>query len=277
MMENNYNINTCVTGMSKLSEYQLVLLEILKDIIKVCDKLKIKYYLTEGSCLGAVRHKGMIPWDDDIDIAIPVDDYNTFINEAPGMLNKKYVIKKRFEENDESRVIDTSIKIESGVLPGRFNPWVDIMVLYAMPNNTIIRQLHFYNFFFHQKLYKLSNIEGVIDRKRGHLESIVVALGRKYNIGSILNRQKCLENVKRVLTRYPYDACDFVIGFTSWYFKKEIMPKYVYGEGEMVPFEDFEVRIPKHYDIYLTNLYGDYMRLPPVEEREGKHEIKVIK
>lgn len=76
---------------AKLSNVQLTQLEILKEFIRVCNDLHLQYFLVEGSMLGAVRHKGFIPWDDDIDVAIPREDYEIFLKEANSKLKSPYL------------------------------------------------------------------------------------------------------------------------------------------------------------------------------------------
>lgn len=257
------------------SEYRRVLLSMTEDVISACNNLEIPYFLTEGSCLGAVRHKGMIPWDDDIDIAIPETYVERFINELPLKLGKTYYIKQQFEGDDSFQIINRNIKIVSEVTK-RENPWIDVMVLYGMPNSVIQRELHYLNFYLHQKLYKLSDPENIQIRDRGIIQNTAIEIARKLRIYKLLNKQKRLRSVEKILKKYPYDKCSYVIAYGSWYFKKELMKKCVYGKGKLTEFEYLTVRIPEQYDTYLKKLYGDYMKLPPLERREGKHKIQVI-
>ena len=84
---------------AKLSNVQLTQLEILKEFIRVCNDLHLQYFLVEGSMLGAVRHKGFIPWDDDIDVAIPREDYEIFLKEANSKLKSPYYLGTFNDDN----------------------------------------------------------------------------------------------------------------------------------------------------------------------------------
>lgn len=264
--------------MNELREYQTILLDILKDVAVACNQMGIPYYLTEGTCLGAVRHKGFIPWDDDIDIAIPSSYYERFIRDIHKYLKKEHSVEPGFITGDYTRVVNTQIEVKSDVLTkGKsYHPWIDIMCLYGMPNNLVVREIHYIKFYLAQKLFKMSDSKNIIRRKRNIFESIIVSIVSRINLTSILNKEKRLKKVQDLLFRYSFESSNYVLGYTSWYFKKELMPKEVYGSGTNAIFEGEEIRIPSDYDTYLKRLYGDYMTLPPEEERQGKHKLTIV-
>ena len=131
-----------------LRKLQLAELEVLKEVVRICDKYKITYYISGGTYLGAVRHKGFIPWDDDVDIAMPREDYEIFLQLAEQELNSKYklVTYKKDDnylyypskiETDEMKVINHSVNNEKN-----FNAWIDIFPLDGMPNNFIRNKIN---------------------------------------------------------------------------------------------------------------------------------------
>lgn len=262
-----------------LREYQEVLLDLLLDVVKACDELQIPYFLTEGTCLGAVRHHGFIPWDDDVDIAIPADYYQKFIREVNNHLKDGNIVEPGFISEDYTRVVNTNFSVVSDVLTEgkEYHPWIDIMCLYGMGRTSIQREIHYIRFFINQKLYKLSDSMNIIKRKRNIIETFVVNLTKKLNLSRFLHKEKRLRIVHDILFKYRYDQSKYVFGFTSWYFKKELVPKDVYGQGKVVYFEGTPMRIPGKYDVYLSRLYGDYMTPPPCSEQFGKHKITIIK
>lgn len=261
-----------------MGEYQQILLDMLKEITSVCEELGIKYFLVEGTCLGAVRHKGFIPWDDDIDIAIFAEDYEKFVTEVPRKLKNNYFLQEGFVIDDATRIYDNKIDIKVNVVDSDMHhPWIDVLILCGMPDNIFFRKLHYFLIWLSLKIFKASNLKNVNKRKRGLLESLIIEIISKTKISHLIDTKVTLKNLKKYLFRKQYNNSNYTLAFPSWYFEKEIMPKEVYGDGVMVPFETIKARVPQKYDEYLTRLYGDYMQLPPESERVGKHLISIVK
>ena len=130
-----------------LRNVQLAELDILKLVKRICDKYDIKYSLHGGTLLGAVRHGGFIPWDDDIDIGMPRPDYEEFMRIVRDFL-PEHMIYRNFRIGNEdtiffSRVEDSSIQVEdsSAIKKRNRNAWIDIFPLDGMPKNVIVRKI----------------------------------------------------------------------------------------------------------------------------------------
>jgi len=272
--------------MQEYTDIQYVCLDILEEIIRVCETLDIRYYLVEGSCLGAVRHQGFIPWDDDIDIAIHADDYERFVNEGNKIIADGYQIRGAFDPKNETefaematRVLDMSRKIELGVYGKKeiAHPWVDVFMIYGVPSDKQKAVSHSQKIWTLMRLYKLLNTEYIhTGKQRSSAEKAIITLSQRLHLGKVIRPSKVQQMIRKLLYQYPIDKDGYVLMFPSEYRLKELVPYSVYGDGKMVSYCGTEVRIPKRYHAYLKRLYGDYMTPPPVEERVGKHEITLI-
>ena len=266
--------------MSKMGEYQQILLDMLKEITSLCDRMRIPYYLAEGTCLGAIRHNGFIPWDDDVDIVIP-DNYAEFLYSCQKYLSPRYKIMGGLFKDENLRIIDTSVRIKrpDNIVDKKdklTHPWIDIIMLYGLPDNRILKRIHYFRLFFYQKLFKLSDREHIYKRKRGKFAALVVYFSGLIHTEKLINGYSQLKRLKNIGAKYLFENSNYVVAFHTWYGVKEIMPKEVYGDGVMVPFETIKARVPQKFDEYLTQLYGDYKQLPPESERVGKHQITIV-
>lgn len=265
----------------KLSEDEIKAysFEILKDIKRVCDKLHIQYYLDSGTLLGAIRHNGFIPWDDDIDIAMPRPDYERFIREYNKFCSKKY--KLVCLENEIrycypfAKVYDTSTKLyEHNRNIAGLGLSVDIFTIDAFPNSEGEQEEFYKKVLDTFKSY--SEVAWfVFDKYSFNPRSI------KKNINLFFSRlflqryraKKVLKNVKT----YNWDTSDFAgIGVCIYYHpQKRYLPKDCWLPSEHF-FENEMFPIPKGYDKILKSYYGDdYMIPPPEEKRNSSHELEV--
>ena len=264
-----------------LRELQLVELEILKEFIKVCNELNLIYYLDSGTLLGCIRHGGFIPWDDDIDVSMPREDYEIFLEKGQALLPEKYFIQWYKTEPEftmnfaKIRNSDTTF-IESSVKNSNINHGVYIDIF---PFDGYIPQKKLSNF-INCKKYTLYNIQ--IDKKytksyitKSLKTKLICALSNiLYKKKSI---QELIQNEEMIAKKYAYKDSKYVCSYS--YFiepSKHYMPKEYFGDGIMKNFEGIDARVPLKYDKYLTKIYGDYMKLPPEEERVAHHYNEII-
>lgn len=258
-------------GLKRLQEE---LLAMMKDIDEICRKNGIKYCLTGGSVLGAVRHKGFIPWDDDLDIAMLKEEYEKFCEIAPeAFKGTKYFLQNIDTEkeynlpfakirNSETTDISEQHKkknINHGI-------WIDVFIIDAVSKNR-----------FKQFLQRKSSAviyaawsrdENLSTIKKGVINLCCKIFGEKQFIKGIC---KLTRGEKTEYSKYVA-AIDGRAGYI-----KETMPKEFYTEHILATFEDVKFPIPKQFDAFLSRLYGDYMTPPPYEKRgKDMHKAYIL-
>lgn len=251
-----------------LDEYKKIALDILIDIAGFCEKNNIRYFLSVGTLLGAIRHHGFIPWDDDIDIMMPRPDYKRLLNEYNG---KYKILKPEAGRLYYAKAYDTNtIRYETGVDYHKNKPIgvdIDIFPLDGIVNDPVIVEKMYKKECFLETLLRLSN-QPIFYRKNP-----LKAFNRI--VPRIIGSKNIVRMIEKNAQTYDYDSSDFVVrmrwsphGFTG------ALPKSIY-ETDYAEFEGHRFRIPKGYDAWLTAFFGDYMTLPPEEERKPSHRSEV--
>lgn len=265
----------------EIGELQAIEMGILRELIRICDENQIKYYLIEGSMLGAVRHRGMIPWDDDIDVGMFREDFERFLKIAKKEAQAPYkCLNYRDREgyidfitqfvNTEKKVM-TSYRAKDAVM----NVWVDVFVIDGMPAGPVRHFLHKYRLLYRKLMMMWSNLDHylVTGRERSGLEKILICFCRVFKLEKYINNYKALCKMDRAMVN---SSKDNTVNFMSEYRWKTEFPRDYYGEGRMVPFGDLTARIPDKAEEMLTSIYGDYLELPP-EDKRHKHSMKLIR
>lgn len=267
-----------------LRKLQLAELDILKQFIAVCEKLNMPYYLMGGTLLGAVRHKGFIPWDDDIDVSLSRPDYERFLKEAGPLLPEGYSLSTFMNNPEHNRYLtriecDKVKVLETGFETAHMNSaWIDIFPLDGMPNNGLRRKLHGFRLLALRALMQFSQFDKIVNVKlknRPWHERVLVWFGAKTKFGRNLDTKQQLYRIDKALKKYDYDKSKYIVNFMGAYKLKEMFPKAYYGKGADYPFEGLTLNGPEHCDPILTQMYGDYMSPPPADQR-NKHETQVI-
>lgn len=257
-----------------LKSLQQTELKILKDIVKFCDKNKIRYCLSSGTLLGAVRHQGFIPWDDDVDISMPRQDFERFLSLAD-QLPEPYICQAtRFDPNYPSPIVKVrkkgtimrepiykDLNIEHGV-------WVDIF-----------------------PLDRVSSVEKL--RKRAHeIGLLTTAIGYKIGVYrpyklrtrivcfllGLLGVKKMDEWRTKVMRADEKKNSNKLTNFASNLgYRNLLFDDLVYFPLKKLRFEDEEFYVPADWDKWLTSAYGDYMTLPPKEQQVNRHKISELR
>lgn len=268
--------------MSNIDLLHKVDLEIVKEVIEICDKNGLIYYMLGGTMLGAIRHKGFIPWDDDIDLGLPREDYEKFLDIAKNALSDHLrVVNYRTDPNYQyyiTRILDINTKVEEERIGNdnrKTHASIDIFPIDGTPNNFLLRKIYFFRILYHRALMSLCYKDS-IDRNRSRrmLERFTLNVMERLPIEKMTTayKQKC--KIDKILRSQRVEGSKYIGNIMGAYRTKEIVPAEFYGEGEMYPFEDIKLRGMTMYDEYLKYTYGEYMKLPP--ENKRKTHFKII-
>lgn len=258
-------------------------IEIAKYFIGICEKYGLKYYILGGTLLGAVRHKGFIPWDDDMDFGMPRGDYEK-LKKIMQKENSNEYIYKNYTNSDIktyfSRIESKKVQIidQSAKKTDYRNAWIDIFPLDGMPNNFLLRIFHKYRLLFLRLLLQYSQFSEIVNinlPNRPWYEKIFVKLGLIIKPEKYLDRNKIMDKLDRNLKKYSYDDSLYVVNFMGAYKFKEMFKKEIYENDKLYDFENIKLNGPKDFDTVLKSLYGDYMT-PPKDSEKNKHFTKVV-
>ena len=269
-----------------MNEVQQRELSVFNEIAKVCDRHNLTYFAIGGTCIGAIRHKGFIPWDDDIDIALPRKHYELFrtqyYKELPDYLqlldydnSKQHAFLFSKVHDSRTTYIERYAEGSTERYTGAF---VDIMPIDGLPNDAEEQD----------KVYNaMRRLDIANDKSRpvplavyhGSITGPIKWLGRKaYSLFHSYNFYS--DKVKEIGERYDYfsaDACIFTwrAGSPECGKDRVVFPREYFEKLIDVPFEDSFMRIPKEYDKYLKQDFGDYMQLPPKEQQQTHHDVYI--
>ena len=288
-LNSNTNPNEFVLSDELIRKLHVFLLDMLEDIVKVLEKHHLRYFVGGGSCLGAIRHKGFIPWDDDLDINMPREDYDKFASVFETELGDKYELNA---PNYSSEVISRFPKVLAkntryaaaawNTKPQFEKVFIDIFTMENVPDNKISRFfkgcfVNFLEFVAGQVLLYDSfrhNDSSIVKKKIGKLN-----YGVRYLIGLLFSLRgyskwcNCIDKSIRYENNKSFYVC-FPTGRKHYF--GEILPRSIFFPLKSVPFENSSVLVPCQFHNYLKNLYGEnYMELPPPEKRE-KHFVSII-
>ena len=259
-----------------LKEVQNLLLEVMIEVDGFCKQKNIKYYMLGGTLLGAVRHKGFIPWDDDIDIGMLRGDYERFLQSATEKQWKYELVNYRLKKNCDYVITrlyipDTYIdnpEIEKTKLDKRL--YFDIFPLDYMPKEPKTQK---------KQARKLLNLKREIAyadvriRKNNSKFDVILKKILAHVISPF--RQALLFKLEKTMQTYP--PCGYVCSMASQYsYEKQSFEELIYGKPVPYIFEGYTFAGPAKCHEYLTQLYGaDYMELPPVEKRRKGYDIYI--
>lgn len=257
-----------------IEEHKKIQLDILRVFADFCDENNLRYFLAYGSLIGAIRHKGFIPWDDDIDIQMPRADYNTFIEIFNNKRKVEYICAVcPYDSNSKHPIIklqdERTVKIETGTKYKGNNYLgvaIDIFPLDGEPENDDEYKLWYGKLMKVYRKYNYKNMSllgGSWKRKLALPIMKILAGSKKHN----------LDKAAKLHERYKYEDCRFVGTIEcSISTITERHSKKCFAAAIRAPFEGYEFNIPVGYDRVLRDIYGDYMQFPP-EDQRGGHRI----
>ncbi len=252
--------------------YKRIPFEILLHVADFCKKNDIRYSLAYGTLLGAIRHKGFIPWDDDIDIIMPRADYERF---------KKLYHSERYPFSDLTinpkhptgmgKVYDTHTFFYYKKIKRSYGLFIDVFAVDNFPSNKEERMKWQKQIRTLIAINTIKNTEASsIIRSRANWASAIKKLLIKIYPSPKRLIQKKIFNL---MQRYDGERTDFVGITMSVDNPYDIYPSNLFEEFITVEFENHKFKAIRQYDLWLKVCYGDYMQLPPIEKRKEKHSI----
>ncbi len=258
--------------MKKLDENAVknIELDMLKNFDLFCKKNHLTYFLCGGTLLGAIRHKGFIPWDDDIDIAMDRKEYNKMIELLKKEKIGENLILKCLEYgnseypfaklvNDKTYISEKYLKTKENT-----NIWLDIFPIDIVPDSNknlhkICDKLEAY-----RRLLGISHSNPTVGKTKGH--TIVKFL--LYPFLKLYGSVRLAKKIQKIAIKYSVDNSNYKMDLVWGYGVRERLKKEVFSSTTEVEFEGERFPAPIKWDEYLKSIYGDYMTLPPLEERE---------
>lgn len=276
----NYCFEEYTIDDQNLQKLHCVLFEMLRDFKKVCNKYGIKYMLSGGSVLGAVRHKGFIPWDDDIDIMITRREYERFAKVLSSEFPDKYLLVEPLSKNYFFKMPKMFLKnskyteLALAGTPDYHMIFLDLFIIEYVPNNIVLRKV---KGFIYDFAYKASSVcidylypsQPIVDKmttpELQDYYSVRRRLGAFFShVGGIKLYLKIADKVARSTRKSGWMGIPSGISYDREVFRSTLFEEVTDAEfeGELFP-------IPKDYDLYLSNLYGnDYMSVPEKNKRQ---------
>lgn len=261
---------------NKIRTFREKQLELLKAFISVCDQLDLKWYCVCGTALGAVKYGGYIPWDDDIDVALPRPDYDKFLEKA-GPLLPEHIFLQNYRtdpafphETTKLRDSDTAqIEEEVEHIKMHHGIYIDVFPLDGYPrekNEQIAfelrkRVLNWKQYCFAKNSPKMKT------RMRNFLFR---ALGYHKKTAQVI------EQKEKLFRKNSLYQSEYWCNYGNWQQRLEYAHHSQYGKGACATFEGIPVVVPEKYDEYLTQKYGDWRSDPPIEKQKSHHRISVL-
>ena len=251
---------------------QINLLKMLKSFHVFCLSNSLRYYIVGGTLLGSVRHGGFIPWDDDIDIAMPREDYQKLEKMDIGLTFKELEFKyykntKRCPIHYMKLVNKNTTLIENTYRNYVEGLYIDIFPLDGVSLEPKVER---------RRRNKIDRLHMII-MNNCRTEKRKSAFGEmKRCISKLANLTQIHNTLEKELLRYSYEDSEIVTNYLGAYGSKENVQRTVFGKPVLYTFEDAEFYGPERGKEYLKHIYGDYMQLPPVEKRVNKHDYFYI-
>lgn len=254
----------------QVRQVQSVVLHMMCDIDDYCRKKGIRYYLSGGTCLGAVRHHGFIPWDDDADLMMPRPDYERFIRSFGKECGKRYGCMSLRTDPDwhrpASRVWDKRTTVRAKMFDEKtIGVFIDIFPIDGLPEGKLAQRL------FYGRLKVLNVVRNASIRKDFWEEEKYRAAKKVLALfARRVSPRRLAIRIDHIAKRYPFEDSREVGAILALHYgSRETIKKELMSSAVWIPFEGREFPVPIGYDTYLSNLYGDYMQIPKDAEERG--------
>ncbi len=264
--------------LAELHEYGL---EAFKVFEQFCREHNLRYFAIGGTLLGAVRHQGFIPWDDDMDVGMPRPDYDRLVALAKEFPRPFVLEEYRHSKGFQSyfaKIRNKNIELLETVTESsdeRQGYLIDIMPMDGTPDNAVLRKLYFVRVLLLRFLCGAANVRTGILTSRPKWEQKVLKVCRTLRLYKVLTAEKVYRRMDRLFHKQNVLRAKQIGTITGAYKTREIVPAEYFGieeEPVYLPFEDTSIRVPKNYEPYLTHMYGEYRKLPPKEQRKAHYQ-----
>lgn len=276
------NVRFSQLSLEDRKRFNAKLVGILEKIMEICEANNIRWFVSYGACIGAIRHKGCIPWDDDIDVCMPRPDYDRFIElckksdlgnyELASIEDTPYYFEHyaRMYDKNSTLYFSTLYSHVSGI-------FIDLFPLDGAGDGKVSANLKRYCFWrtvsrYSRFYYPKSYWHYVL--KKGRLDKYFLIL-----LTSLFRKplQKVsLKKIEKTIRKYPYESSEYCMFYIDVYGMRNVVQKKWVDETIFVPFENIQVRVPKYYHEYLTHIYGDYMTPPPDDKKDDRHVMAYL-
>lgn len=254
-------------------------LEILLYFKGFCETHNLLFFFCGGCCIGTIRHRGFIPWDDDIDVFMPRDDYEKLAVLWEQYGNKEEYSYCRTNQKENYHNIGASIRDNNTTFINRHSKnedihhglMIDIIPLDGYPKSKLSR---FKQVFF-AMLYSLFNAQRLPDNQGKFIRIMArIIFGI---VSSKKLRYKIWRFSEKQMTKHKISDCEYITELASGFkYMKNKYPKELFSQAILKKFEEYSLPIPIGYDLYLKMAFGDYMKLPPKEQQIAKHNTVYI-
>jgi lipopolysaccharide cholinephosphotransferase len=258
------------------AESKQLMIEVLEAYATFCDTHHLRYYLTYGTLLGAVRHQGFIPWDDDVDVMMPRPDYEKFLDLTKNGLgfkmkvdsfktNPKYIYPYAKVIHEDTLVIEEFYNYNTGV-------YIDIFPVDGLPTEPQERAAHY------KKMAQTRKFHSLAYRHKTHWDNPLKNIRMKILIQLIhlYGDHRILKQIDTLAKSFDYEKCE-TVGIIVWgYGGREACLKEAMSSSMELPFEGLSLKAPQNTHAWLKQVYGDYMTPPPLEKRTSAHISKIF-
>ena len=278
-MRNTIEDIFCLRECNEMNRIQQHILDIFKEFKSVCEKYNLRYFAIGGTCIGAVRHQGFIPWDDDLDVAMPYEDYEQFRKIAKTELKSKYKIQDYNEIKSYTKLhlklYDSNTTLIEKEAIGHTDRYagifMDIMPIYGFCSS---EETSYKVLKYRAMLLMNIRIRNQLRDENGIIKEAVWILLCPLRTIKPFNYYS--KKIEKNLSKYKFGQYNTVIFGWRNYNGRILFPYSYFGDYSLVKFEDTEIRIPINYDKYLKQEFGDYLSIPPKEKRVSVHNIEIL-
>lgn len=263
-------------------ESRKVQVDMLDALASFCDNHGLRYYLSGGTLLGAIRHKGFIPWDDDIDVNMPRPDVEKLYDLTNGILDKYILAKPDYTGFSKScgffRLYNFNTVIENFAggadkkHPSYHPIFIDIFPIEGLPSGKVQTKLHYLKIDALRRMQRTASLDHMSAKSLGaHIFHIISFIPAK-----LVGYKKWSKLIQKTAKKYDFNEQEYVGVMTApVHTTNEKVKKDDYIKPVEVLFENNYYHAPANYDVYLSQLYGDYMKMPPKDKQKSHHAFNM--